>query len=124
MVIGIIARQIGRHLYRALRVQDDILDEVLHTAPARNMLGRASIRGIRHGIAAGTLASPLIEQSKSRRNGFQKRQPFTPYKQRKNGQRGQQYPRSRNKYYSPQYYRYNRYVYPQRHKRCTCRKYY
>ncbi len=74
MVIGVIAReigrQIGRYTVRAINLQDDALNNILRTSPTRNILGRGGIRGVRHGLAGGALASPLIEEMKIGYNGI------------------------------------------------------
>ncbi len=89
-MIGIIApllregvRQAGRYVVRAVNLQDDALNTILRTAPTRNMLGRGGIRGVRHGLAGGALASPLIEEMKTSNSGFQKAKRPSSNKQRK-----------------------------------------
>ncbi len=103
-----IARQIGRQIYRVANMQDDILKQVLQTSPSRNVFGRGGIRGIRHGAGGGAIASPFIEQYKSRNGAFQKK-PSGYNKEYKTRKGYQQYSRSRSQYGR----RYN-------NRRCRC----
>ncbi len=102
-------RQAYRYTIRAINLQDDALKAVLQTSPSRNMLGRAGIRGIRHGLAGGAIASPLIEQYKGISNVIQEKSRQTPNKLQKK--------------YSSKYsnYRSRRYKYSSH---CKCRRNY
>ncbi len=60
MVIGIVARQIGRQIIRALNVQDDLIKQAWMTSPTRNIVGRGGVLGARHGAAGGLAASAFI----------------------------------------------------------------
>ncbi len=62
MVWGIVARGAYHAVRRIVNIQDDILKQVLHTAPTRNMLGRGGIRGVRHGLAGGAASTVFIEE--------------------------------------------------------------
>ncbi len=67
-------RQAFRYTVKAINLQDDALRAVLQTSPSRNILGRGGIRGIRHGLAGGTIGSPFIEQYKGIANVIQEKQ--------------------------------------------------
>ncbi len=117
MVVGVIApivgtalRTAGRYVVRAINLQDDVLNNVLRTAPSRNMLGRGGIRGIRHGLAGGALASPFIEELKGSYNEFQ-----TPKTQRTPSNKFQKKYRSVGRYSSSRSGK-------RRQFRCRCRR--
>jgi len=100
MVWPLIAREVARQVVRLVNAQDDILKIVLQSSPTRNVLGRGGQRGIRHGLAAGTIASPFIEQYRSKlyavptQNG---KRPKTNNQYQKRG-RNKYNTRSRNRY--------------------------
>ncbi len=111
-LVGPILVQVGkaafRYTVRAINLQGDALRAVLQTSPSRNILGRGAIRGIRHGLAGGAVASPFIEQYKGIADVIQtqRQRPQTNKFQKKYSSKRGYNSRSRNQYrYNSKYCR-------------------